>query len=158
MEMPHATEIAPHNWYSHTTGMVLLDLNGVVEKVKPQIIDGIELVPKEEYHTTLVSVRREISNPKQEAHFIRNLSEFLIQNPVELSVIGLERYLCRKGDEATVIAPVHLFGEHALKSFVKQYIPGYDPFYHVTLLKSEHTEHGIRVSSPIDLQERCRKL
>lgn len=158
MGMTDATEIAPNNWYSHATGMVMHDMTWTVENIQPMTIDGIELIPKEEYHTTLVSVRRELPNPKKEARFIYDLRDFLWESPVEMSTIGRERYLCQKGDEATVIAQVHLFGGIALKEFVREYIPDYDPFWHVTLLKNEQTEHGIRISSREDLNDRCNLL
>lgn len=158
MGMTDATEIAPHTWYSHTTGSVLHDVSRAVEPLEPMVVEGIELLPKQEFHTTLVSARRELHTQKREAHFIHDLREFLAYNPVELRTITNERYFCQKENEASVIAPVCLFGDVGLKSFVRKFIPQYDPFYHVTLLKSEETEHGIRISSRDDLNDRCTLL
>ncbi|MFZ1302084.1 MAG: hypothetical protein WAQ27_05955 [Candidatus Microsaccharimonas sp.] len=156
--MLDSTEIAPSTWYSSETGMVMYSLGDQVGDVEPLRYSGVDLFPKTEYHTTLVSVRRDIPEPALEAVFVDALSNFLADNPVAVAELGAERYFCTKNEEATVVAPVHVIGERALRAFVQTFIPDYDPFFHVTLLKNSQTKYGIRISSAEDLAERCVQI
>ncbi len=158
MGMRDATEIAPNNWYNHANGEVVVDMSRAIDNVEPMTIDGIQLFPKEEYHATLISVRDEFPDPKKEARFIHHLRDFLWEYRVEPSILGPERYLCQKGDEATVVARAHLFGEITLRKYVRRHIPDYDPFYYVTLLANDQSEQEIPISSVAELAERCRQL
>lgn len=156
--MKNATELVPNYWYSNETGMVMLDVNDAVGEVLPVDVNGETLFPKEEYHCTLVSIRREQSSPDQERGFVDDLTSYLETTDIPDVYIGDERYYCAKDEERTIIAPVHLLGTQALKGFIRGYFPQYAPFFHVTLLKNEATQYGIRISSAQDLADRCTKL
>lgn len=150
----NAQEIGPNIWHSPDTSMIMFDLCDTIlaEEIE---IDGDILRPKQEYHTTLVSLKREERLLRTDNDFLVDFTDFLTDQPVELDAVGDERYVCQKGVEKTVIAPVYLYGEQALKGFIREYFPHYAPFFHVTLLKNDSTEHGIRISSEHDLAERC---
>lgn len=156
--MQNSAEVTPDIWYSFDTGTVMLDVTDAVEEVQPQVIDQVVLSPKTEYHCSLVSIRHEQGCQDSEAEVVETLTTFLQTTDIRLDEISDERYLCTKEGGLTIIAPVRLVGERALRSFIKGYFPGYDPFFHVTLLKSEDVEHGIRVSSVEELVARCVKL
>jgi hypothetical protein len=152
--MKNAIELAPNYWYSHETGMVMLDVNDAVGEVGPQSINGETLFPKQEYHCTLVSIRREQDAPHQEQEFVNDLASYLDLTGTP----GEERYLCAKDEERTVVAPIQLVGAQALQGFIRGYFSHYAPFFHVTLLKNEATKYGIRISSEQDLADRCTIL
>lgn len=126
--MKNATELAPNYWYSNETGMVMLDINDVVGEVAPQVVNGETLFPKEEYHCTLVSIRREQSESSQEQRFVDDLESYLGTTGTPEVHIGEERYLCTKNEERTIIAPVQLVGAQALQGFIKSYFPQYALF------------------------------
>jgi hypothetical protein len=59
----------------------------------------------------------------------------------------------------TIVAPVCIDGVDEFFTFFQELITDYlPPFLHVTLLKSETTEHGISVNSMEDLHHYCEKL
>lgn len=156
--MINAHEIAPHFGYSPETGMVMLDVGEAVGTLQPMEVEGVLFTPKTEFHSTLVSMRREASPLVYEIDFVTALGGFLEQAEIRLETIRSERYMCQKGEEASIIAPVELEGDEALRTFVRRYYPQYNPFFHVTTHLNASTDYGIRVSSESDLQNRCTLL
>lgn len=140
------------------TGYIGLDLTGDIPPQAPRTIEGIELFPKQEYHCSLIAVRKYV-DPAEEQTVADAVKDYLREHDLRFAGLGDERYLCRKEDRVTIVAPVRIDGIDEFFAFIKalvlKYVP---PFLHVTLLKSETTEHGISVNSMEDLHRYCQKL
>lgn len=143
------------------TGYILLDLD-IVPEQKTLIIEGTELSPKDEYHCSLVDVRGYIGKKQKttkEVFIGSAVKEYLRQNDLRFAGLGDERYLCRKKDRATLVAPVRIDGFEDFARFIEGLIPGYRrPFLHVTLLMSTATPRGISINSEDDLLKYCERL
>jgi hypothetical protein len=122
-------------------------------------VEGIELCPKTERHCSLVDIRDYVGDRDEEQSIVDAVKDYLRDHDLRFTGLGDERYLCRKDDRVTIIAPVRIEGIDEFFGFVQTLIDGYEPpFPHVTLLKSEATEHGISVNSARDLAQYCEKL
>jgi hypothetical protein len=142
------------------SGYFMLDVTGQIPPQAAATINGVGLLSKDEYHVSLVPVSK-ISEGEVMNKLDTMLVDYFQKNPdwVRFEGITNERYLCRKDDEATVIAPARVIGLEALRSVVRQFVPDYLPaFPHVTLLKSRATERGISVNSAEDLDRYCKRL
>jgi len=142
------------------TGYIGLDLT-IIPSPQTRIVDGTELYPKDEYHCSLVDVRHYIGKdaPSEEKRIGNAVKGYLRENNLRFAGLGDERYLCRKKDRTTLVAPIHIDGFEEFASFIEPLIPGYrPPFLHVTLLKSETTQYGISINSEDDLLTYCERL
>lgn len=145
------------------TGYIALDLKDIEPQPEMKIVEGVTLSPKNEYHCSLVAVRKYVEEPeynrKREQFVAAEVKKYLQTHDLRYAGLGDERYLCRKDDRMTIVAPVRIDGIEDFVAFVRKLIPGYQPpFLHVTLLKSETAEHGISINSMNDLQRYCEKL
>lgn len=147
-------------WHApDSTGYIGLDLTDDIPRQKMRTVEGIELSPKREYHCSLVDVHHYIKDPKKEQLIADGVHDFLRTHALQYAGLGDERYLCRKEDRVTVVAPVRIDGIDEFVAFVQTLIQGYEPpFLHVTLLKSATAEHGISVSSLDDFDLYCERL
>ncbi len=97
--------------------------------------------------------------PAEEIRIGYAVNDYLRAHDLRFIGLGEERYLCRKQDRRTLVAPVRLDGFEGFAGFIQTLIPGYrPPFLHVTLLKSETTRYGISINSEDDLASYCPKL
>ena len=143
------------------TGYIGLDLTDAISTQQEQIIGGNKLCPKDEYHCSLVDVRGYIGddNLAKEKFIANAVNDYLRKHDLRFVQLGEERYLCRKGDRATLVGPVRIDGFEEFVGFIQTLIPDYRrPFLHVTLLKSETTQYGISINSEDDLLSYCEKL
>lgn len=143
------------------TGYIGLDLTNDIAAPPRQIIEGTELSPKSEYHCSLVDVRHYIGTdqPARETFIGKAVKDYLREHDLRFTALGAERYLCRKEDRTTLVAPVRLDGFEEFVGCVQTLILGYrPPFLHVTLLMSDATPRGISINSEDDLARYCRKL
>ena len=119
-------------------------------------LEGTALVPKDEYHCSLVAVRKYIDDREYEGSVANAVRDYLLDHDLRYSGLDDERYLCRKDDRVTVVAPVRLGGIEEFLGFVRTLVPGYQrPFPHVTLLTSGTAQRGISVNSTDDLRSYC---
>lgn len=140
------------------TGYIGLDLTAEIPPQNARTIEGTQLFPKEEYHCSLVAVRKYINDPVREQSIVEAVEGYLRKHDLRYAGLGTERYLCRKDDRVTIVAPVRIDGADEFFAFIERLIFGYrPPFLHVTLLKSETTEHGISVNSTDDLNRYCQQ-
>lgn len=147
-------------WYDpDENGYIGLDMTAGLSPQTEQSIDDIKLLPKNEYHCSLIAVRRYTDDREQEQNIANAVREFLTTHKLRFVGLGSERYVCRKEDRMTIIAPVIIEGIDEFRNFVRTIIPGYQaPFSHVTLLKSEATEFGIGINSLGELRQYCERL
>lgn len=150
-------------WYDlEVKSYVMLDVTEEIGEQKPLKVNGIELLPKEEYHVTLVAAGKIADgDEKLTRNLISDISKYLLSNPESVSFGGLgdERFTCHKDGETTLIAPAVIIGIEGLRKVVTSRIVNYKPaFPHVTLLKSENSLYGIGVNSQDDLEQYCRRL
>jgi hypothetical protein len=141
------------------SGYIGLDLTAMIPPQQTRTVEGARLCPKKEYHCSLVAVRKYIENPIREQAIVESVKVYLRTHDLRFAGLGDERFLCRKGDRMTIVAPIRIDGIEQFCAFVQTLIPEYRcPFVHVTLLKSETTEHGISLNSDEDLHRFCTKL
>lgn len=143
------------------TNYIMLDVTDEIGDQQARTIDGVELLPKDEYHVTLVPASKFSEDESVVESVVDEVRAFLARNPDEIVFKELldERYVCTKGDELTLIAPAVVLGLDALRAVVRRHVPDYAPaFPHVTLLKSANSKYGIGVNSMDDLHEYCRKI
>jgi hypothetical protein len=141
------------------TGYIGLDLTAGIPSQEMRTVEGTELSPKKEYHCSLVAVRKYIEDPTREQSIVNAVKGYLRKHDLRFAGLGDERFLCRKEDRVTIVAPIRIDGIEQFCAFVQTLIPEYrPPFIHVTLLKSETTEHGISLNSTEDLGRFCTKL
>lgn len=140
------------------SGYIGLDLTADIPAQEKRTYNGIALYPKDEYHCSLVAVRKYVE-PAEEPSIADAVKDYLREHDLHFAGLGEERYLCRKDDRMTMVAPVRIAGIEAFIAFIQKLIPGYvPPFPHVTLLKSETAEHGISINSVEDLRGYCEEL
>ncbi len=152
-------EIGKGVWHAGDTGYIGLDLTVDIPHQEARTVEGTALLPKDEYHCSLVAVRKYINDPAEEQRVADGVKDYLREHDLHFSGLGNERYLCRKDDRVTIVAPLRVDGIDEFFAFIQTLIPDYlSPFLHVTLLKSEKTEHGISVNSMEDLHRYCEKL
>ena len=155
-------EIGNGVWYSADTGYIALDLKGRIPREEARTVEGTALSPKgDEYNCSLVAIRKYIADSDKEQRIADAVKGFLRVHDLHFTRLGVERYLCRKDDRVTLVAPVQIDGIDEFVDFVRTptLIPNYQrPFLHVTLLKNETTEHGISINSAEDLGRYCEKL
>jgi len=147
-------------WYDpDENGYIGLDLTKSIPRQSSQVVDGVELFPKDEFHCSLVATRLYTSDTNQEQSIAEFVKEYLETHQLVFVGLGDERYVCKKEYRTTIIAPVIIEGIEGLKDFVRTIIPAYQPpFSHVTLLKSKVTKYGIGINSINDLSLYCKKL
>lgn len=153
--------LAENIWHDpEATNYIMLDVTDQIPLQLPQTIDGVELMPKDEYHISLVAAGKLSDNPREVATTIEAVREYLgsIEKLPEFVTLGAERYRCRKGDEVTLIAPAKIIGLDGLREVVKVRYPDYaPPFPHVTLLKSANSPYGIGINSSDDFELYCTR-
>lgn len=122
-------------------------------------IEGAKLSPKKEYHCSLVAVRKYTDDPIMEQSIVNAVKGYLRKHDLRFAGLVNERYLCCKEDRMTIVAPARIDGIEEFCAFIQTLIPEYrPPFIHVTLLKSETTEHGISLNTADDLHRFCTRL
>ena len=153
-------EIGKRVWYSADTGYISLDLTDALPDEDALTVEGTVLSPKRgEYHCSLVAIRKYVADSHGEQRIADAVKGYLQEHDLHFVGFGVERYLCRKEDRVTLVAPVAIAGIDDFMDFVGTLIPNYQrPFLHVTLLKNERTEHGISINSADDLGRYCEKL
>lgn len=143
------------------TGYIGLDLTTDIAAPPRKVIEGTELSPKSEYHCSLVDVRHYIGDdqPAREMLIGNAVKDYLREHDLRFTGLAEERYLCRKEDRTTLVAPVRFDGFEGFATFIQTHIGRYrPPFLHVTLLMSDETPRGISINSEDDLATYCRKL
>lgn len=156
-------EIGKSVWHADDTGYIGLDVTADIPAQELHTVDGIALIPKDEYHCSLVAVRKYVDpegeQPVAEQRIVDAVTGFLREHDLHFAGLGDERYLCRKDDRVTIVAPVSIDGISEFVAFIQTLIPEYrPPFLHVTLLKSQTMKHGISINSMEDLHRYCEKL
>ena len=146
-------------WYDpEGSGYVMLDVTDNITPLNPIKIEGQKLLPKSEYHCSLVAARKLANDKISEQEIIELVRKFLVGKIIQFESLGKELYVCRKGEEVTVIARAQIIGIEDLRREIRKFIPDYAPFPHVTLLQSENSRYGIGVNSPQKFAEYCQKL
>ena len=141
------------------TGYIGLDVTADIPPQEMRTVEGAVLLPKDEYHCSLVACRDHTDDREEERSIANAVKDYLRTHDLRFVGLGDERYLCRKDDRLTIVAPVRVDGIDEFCAFVQTLIPEYrPPFLHVTLLKSEATEFGIAVNSLDELGRYCEKL
>lgn len=143
------------------TGYMMLDITGEIKPLPAQVIENIYFTPKNEYHCSLLAPHRLTGNVLLQEKIFQDTVNFLQQYPeaIQFSELKDSYFLCRKDKRATVIELVRIEGIDEIARIVQQYLPHYiSPQLHVTLLKSESTEYGIRLNSAEDMQRYCTKI
>lgn len=139
----------------------MLDVTDEIPQMRRCIIDGIELLPKQEYHISLVSLDKICADKAQKRKLLTALTELLRNNPdtVSLTSIDKRRYVCHKDNKYTLVAMVEMRGMQEVWGVVTQFIPNAPPpFPHITLLMSKEAERGIGLHSKDDLLRYCREV
>lgn len=162
----NARELTPHVWYDpDVKGYIMFDATQHIPDMPPITVDGIELLPKNEYHVSLVAARKAAAqNAAQEAAIVRLVEDYLGRPDAGLSWGGLtgEYYLCHKPGQSgelqhTVLAGASIIGLTGLQRMLRHHF-GIAPSHpHVTLLKSANSAYGIGVNSADDLALYCEK-
>lgn len=154
--------ITENIWYDpDVKNYVMLDVTDIIPEQSPCIIEGIELMPKDEYHVSLVPAGRLSDDGVEVTGIIEDIQAYLAGVPEKVKLVGLseERYFCKKEDEATMIAPAIIIGLDELCAVVRKRVPTYNSIFpHVTLLKSTNSQYGISIKSKGDLMSYCMKL
>jgi hypothetical protein len=147
-------------WYDpDANGYIGLDVSDDIPAQTKLTIESTELLPKSEYHSSLVAIRRYVDDREEEQSIADAVKGYLQSHDLRYVGLGDERYLCRKDNKMTVVAPVKIDGIDELRKFIKTRIPDYQPpFSHVTILKSEATEFGVPINSMGELVQYCEKL
>jgi len=149
-------------WYDpDVKSYIMLDVTEDIPEQKPVVIDGTKLLPKSEYHCTLVPAGKLSEDPAIVARVIEDVADYLRYNSQAVRFIGLadRYYICKDGDEVTLIAEATLVGLGGLRKIVQQTIPDYAPALpHVTLLKNDESTYGIGIHSAMDLKKLCRRV
>jgi hypothetical protein len=153
-------DLGKNVWYDpDANGYIGFDITSSIPTQTQQTVEGISLLPKDEYHCSLIAVRLYVENREKEQEIADSLRNYLEKHDLHFTGLGTDRYVCRKEDRMTIIAPVKIDGVDELRDFVTTLIPDYQPpFTHVTLLKSEATEFGIGINSMDELDQYCQKL
>lgn len=152
-------ELGKGVWHDSVgTGYIGLDLTADIRTQAMRTFEGVALLPKDEHHCSLVDVRTYVG-PEDEQSVADAVKDYLREHDLHFAGLGDERYLCRKDDRMTIVAPVLIAGIDEFIAFIQTLIPSYvPPFLHVTLLKSETAEHGISINSREDLDRYCEQL
>lgn len=140
---------------------LMLDVTDEIPVQHAQVVDGAELVPKEEFHVTLVAAGKIAPSAAQADELIASITRYVQENSHHVTFEGLDgvRYICRDGDEMTLIAPARVSGVEELLEIVREMIPdARPPFLHVTLAKNAASPYGIGVYSMEDLGRYCEEL
>lgn len=149
-------------WYDpDVKNYIMLDITKDIEQQKPLVIDGVELLPKDEYHCSLVPVGKLSDDPDAVARIVSDIKDYLAFTPDSIRFDGfMDKYfVCKKEDETTLIVEAKILGLGGLRKIVQQTISDYQPtFPHVTLLKSENSPYGIGINSNKDLKTYCRRI
>lgn len=141
------------------TGYIMLDVTDNIKPFDPLEIDGQKLLPKSEYHCSLVAARKLVNNEISEDELVGVVRKFLQKKTIRFNSLTKELFVCRKDGEVTVIAGAEVIGLEALRAKLKRIIPDYSPLFpHVTLLKSANSQYGIGINSEAELENYCVKL
>ncbi len=154
--------LTEHIWYNPSVkNYVMLDITDSIGTQSEMMVEGVTLVPKDEYHCSLVPAGKLGDTPQEVAAIIEDVRQHLEahRDDIHFEGLGHERYLCEKNGEYTLIAPAIITGLSALRQAVCARIPDYQPpFPHVTLLKSVNSQYGIGINSERDLATYCRQI
>lgn len=143
------------------TGYIMLDVTDQIEPPSSTVIDGVELLAKSEFHVSLVPVHKLTEDRALQRDILEDVQTYLEHTARVPEFVGLgdERYLCRDGEEVTVVASADIVGLEGLQRVVRDLLPDYRPaFPHVTLLKNAASKYGIGINSVDDLARFCQKL
>lgn len=155
-------QLTENIWYDpDVKSYVMLDVTSEIGAQEPQVVDGVEVLPKDEYHVTLVAAGKIGQTALHIQQIIEGVRAFLLDHPNTVRFNGLttERYICHKDGESTLIAPAIVTGLDTLRAVVKRHVPEYEPaFPHVTLLKSANSAYGISINTPSVLETYCKKI
>lgn len=151
----HLTESV---WYDpDVKNYVMLDVTDAITPLTSLMIGDVELLPKDEYHCTLVPVGKLLEDDAAGV-LLDDIGEYLSQNTVEFDGLTGDYHLCRKQGEVTLIASARIMGLDGLRE-VRRHVSDYQPpFPHVTLLKSANSPYGIGVNSDADYDALCRPI
>lgn len=150
-------------WYDpEVKNYVMLDVTDDIEHpvatiIKPPTV----LLPKDEYHCTLVAAGKLSANHDQVREVIEDIKAYLLEHPnmVTFEGIGTDYYYCCKDDESTLIVSALVTGLDGLRDVVRRTFPEYsESSPHITLLKSENSPYGIGINSPTDLNQYCERI
>lgn len=146
-------------WYDpDSNGYIGLDVTNSIPVQTTWTVEDTVLLPKNEYHCSLVAIRHYIDDVEQERSFVYAVHDFLYTHSLRCVSLSDKRYLCRKGDRMTIVAIVEIEGIDEFRTFIKTLIPKYEPpFPHVTLLKSNATKFGIALNSTEEFIQYCEK-
>ena len=154
-------QLAEHIWLSpEKHNYIMLDITSQIPPQPALVVNGVELFPKGEYHISLVAADKVVATSEESQLLVSEITEFLHTNPGAIYFAGLteERYICRDGDEMTLITSVKVAGIDKLRDIISQYAPGYQPATpHVTLLKNRSSLYGIGIHSEADFIALCTK-
>ncbi|QQS21697.1 hypothetical protein IPM09_04230 [Candidatus Saccharibacteria bacterium] len=162
-------ELGRDVWYDGgLKGYAMLDVTHSVPAISPLVIDGTELLPKEEYHVSIAKLRALArGDAAKEAELVTFLQEYFAEQDHEFRWAGLtgDYYVCRKPNQAgetqmTLIGSVEIVGLRALERAMRD---RFDPAIrlsqpHVTLLKSTNSPYGIGINSADDLASLCTPI
>jgi hypothetical protein len=159
-------ELSDGVWYDpEGTGYIMLDTTAVIPPQEPRMIDGVRLLPKDEYHCSLVAARKLADGDRDlEARIVKDTVEYLRTHTVGFVGMTGNYYLCQKTNddgeiEKTIIGGVEIRGIEGLRAILRRRTPEYQPpFPHVTLLKSANSLYGIGVNSEESLRAYCTRL
>lgn len=153
-------------WYdSAVKGYAMLDVTEHISDVSPTQVDGVQLMPKHEYHVSIANVRGLADgNRAVEAAMVRLLEGYLGDERQVFGWLGLTNryYVCHKPNEqgeqqTTVIGEAEILGleglERAMRHQFGEHIRLSQP--HVTLLKSANSPYGIGVNNAEELALYC---
>lgn len=97
----HLTESV---WYDpDVKNYVMLDVTDAITPLTSLMIGDVELLPKDEYHCTLVPVGKLLEDDAAGV-LLDDIGEYLSQNTVEFDGLTGDYHLCRKQGEVTLIA------------------------------------------------------
>lgn len=154
--------VGENMWYDpEVKNFLMLDVTDEIPVQHTQVIDGVELVPKEDFHVTLVAAGKIAASAAQADELIAKIARYVREHSHKVAFIGLDdvRYVCRDGDEMTLIAPARVSGVEKLLEIVREMIPdARPPFLHVTLAKNTASPYGIGVHSVEDLRKYCESV
>lgn len=140
-------------------GYIMFDLTRYIPLQTSRIVNGVNLLPKNEYHCSLVAIERYFEDKEEALRVVDSIKTYLQTHELQFIELGQERYICTRDERTTLVAPVSISGIEKFQAFVGSLIPGFDPpFSHITLLKSEATEFGIGINSIDELRRYCTLL
>ncbi len=139
----------------------MLDVTNTIPAQIPKSFEGIELLPKDEYHCTLVAPNKITDSLDDQAEIERSVTAYFMANPDAVQFDGLtdRLYVCREDGEMTLVAEARILGLDGLRRCIQSIVPEYKAILpHVTLLKSQNSPYGIGIHSADDLANLCVQI